>query len=166
MRQVPELDKKETASLHTEGCTSSVDARQPFSRTATAAGGTTAVLRFSLEGLHPISMVKRASSSEKDGASLRCWHTEFQFSAANWCSRPLIRSIPDTGPLQLPPPDEHGGFAEGSDDVKHRVQPGHYTALTHRIPQWCEPTVSWYRGPLVHASFIVSSMVVSLLPRP
>jgi hypothetical protein len=56
----------------------------------------------------------------------------------------------DSGLLKLPPPTGKPR-TEGMDEVSKAYELG-YTALTHRIRNG-EPTISWYRGPLVPFSY-------------
>ena len=143
VRQV-QTDKKETASLHTEGCFSVVLANR-FPETAKGRdGGRNLAVLVSLEGFHTYLHGEAGIISEKTVRLAVLAHWSFS-SQGQTTFKTLISQL-DTGLLQLPPP-MNTVAAEGSDDVKHAYSLG-YTALTHRIRNG-ETTVSWYRGPLV-----------------
>ena len=143
VRQV-QTDKKETASLQTEGCFSVVLAnRFPETPDAGATAGHLAVL-VSLEGFQ--KHLHGESGAILEPVVRLAVLAHWRFSCQGQTTFKTLISQLDTGLLQLPPP-MNTVAAEGSDDVKHAYSLG-YTALPHRIRNG-ESTVSWYRGPLV-----------------
>lgn len=143
VRQV-RTDQKETASLQTEGCFSVVIAnRFPEATTEGAAARNLAVL-VSLEGIQRTLHGEPGAIKEETVrlAVLAQWSVLCQGQRT---FKTLVSQL-DSGLLQVPPP-ANDIPAEGRDEVATAYTLG-YTGLAHRLRNG-EPTVSWYRGPLV-----------------
>ena len=139
---------KETASLKTEGCFSLVLANR-FPETTTAPEGVRnmAVL-VSLEGFHNYLHGESGTIAQETVRLSVLANWSFLCQGTN-NFKALMEGL-DSGLLKLPPPTGKPG-TEGTDEVSKAYELG-YTALTHRIRNG-EPTVSWYRGPLVPISY-------------
>ena len=146
LAHVREVDtaNKETASLKTEGCFPVVIANR-FPETTTAIEGVRnmAVL-VSLEGFQTYLHGASGTIAEKTVrlAVLANWSF---FCQGKNTFKTLVDNL-DPQLLKLPQPAGNTG-KEGMDEVIKAYDLG-YTALTHHIRNG-EPTVSWYRGPLV-----------------
>jgi hypothetical protein len=141
VREVDTVDK-ETASLKTEGCFSVVIANR-FPETTTAGIGNMAVL-VSLEGFQNHLHGKTGTITEETVRLAVLANWSFLCQGKN-TFKTLVDNL-DPQLLKLPQPAVNTG-KEGMDEVIKAYELG-YTALTHRIRNG-EPTVSWYRGPLV-----------------
>jgi hypothetical protein len=142
-----QTDKKETASLQTEGCFSVVIAnRFPETTTESEAAPNMALL-VSLEGFQKYLHGATGSIAEETVRLAVLANWSFLCQGEN-TFKTLVNNL-DSDLLRLPPPEKTA--EAGMDEVIEAFRLG-YTALNHHIRQG-EHTVSWYRGPLVPLSY-------------
>ena len=143
VRQV-QTDNKETASLQTEGCFSVVLANRFPETTKEGDTARNLAVLVSLEGFH--NYLHGAAGTIAEETVRLAVLAQWSFLCQGQTTFKTLVDKLNSGLLKLPLPTENTG-AEGMDEVRKAYELG-YTALTHRIRNG-EPTVSWYRGPLV-----------------